>query len=893
MIDISTYRLRIGVFGNGHLCPSALRKFDCRQKQICAFFHPLKFLVVIGLAICCALMDPAVELNPGPGIHPAAPFAYESEFEKKCFNVLRSLNKDYVTIESHKEFLHNCLEKRVIPNGLTTSFPKAASKHDKDIDSIASIIAQHGSFTYMEALAAHYDLVLHQLTDQLRVEKMRLRSICSTQRFTYLSRKLSFFKRELLQQLSKTKAKKLGKLLSKHNTSLSVPPNPWLPDLNLTTVEKGFITAGQEICDRTIDAAMRLIEKSFPHLQFQPTCLGPEHLVYSPKPTIHVHHNGQHHFVTTRSIGNIVKLYDSLNLAPSMSLLQQICSLYSPKLDTFPTVHQSKIFSPQKGTRDCGLYAIAYATELAFGFDPSKYIFEQVRMRDHLLGCFENRKIERFPKIRTLNNTCEYIDVTSALSEFHCWKIPKKTCKPTQQNLQTTGINLRNRFTTLSSDSKNTDQHVSTSEQFDKVPKNNISIQSENKSLYLNLSDRQLSADEISVLELGLSFCPSQKNFNKEQIAADFYRFTRKLRLTEYWHEKHGQNKDHSTQNLPHDTITDQCNLDWPKSNPYWYPEEVRKGRSKGLEEFITTFTSNFKSQTNAAQMHHWNNMSQKQRLALSTLENDPTIVIKPADKGGKLVIMNRTDYDKECLKILTNTDFYEELQLDPNPNYVSKVQAQTKELLQLGYVDKQEARVMTSSSRTPLFYGLPKIHKYFGEFPQLRPICSGYESCTVKISEFIDSFLKPIAQRAPSFIRDTTDFVCKLADPLPEAVNPANLWMVTMDVISLYPNICHEDGISACTDFLQMRHKKTVPTTMLTSLIETVLTSNTMLFDNRLFHQTRGTAMGTPFAVNYANTFMRKFESRLLPSYRHLFETPPLRWYRSIADLFFVCEGG
>ena len=108
------------------------------------------------------------------------------------------------------------------------------------------------------------------------------------------------------------------------------------------------------------------------------------------------------------------------------------------------------------------------------------------------------------------------------------------------------------------------------------------------------------------------------------------------------------------------------------------------------------------------------------------------------------------------------------------------------------------------------------------------------------------------------------------------EAVNPANLWMVTMDVISLYPNICHEDGISACKDFLQMRHEKTVPTTMLTSLIETVLTSNTMLFDNRLFHQTRGTAMCTPFAVNYANTFMRKSESRLLTSYRHLFESHP-----------------
>ena len=33
--------------------------------------------------------------------------------------------------------------------------------------------------------------------------------------------------------------------------------------------------------------------------------------------------------------------------------------------------------------------------------------------------------------------------------------------------------------------------------------------------------------------------------------------------------------------------------------------------------------------------------------------------------KGVKLVIMNRDDYEEECLSQLENTDFYEELQSD------------------------------------------------------------------------------------------------------------------------------------------------------------------------------------------------------------------------------------
>ena len=51
------------------------------------------------------------------------------------------------------------------------------------------------------------------------------------------------------------------------------------------------------------------------------------------------------------------------------------------------------------------------------------------------------------------------------------------------------------------------------------------------KSLISNLSNRSISETEKTVLELGLTFCPSQKNLNKEQLALDFYHFIRQLKL--------------------------------------------------------------------------------------------------------------------------------------------------------------------------------------------------------------------------------------------------------------------------------------------------------------------------------------------------------------------------
>ena len=40
--------------------------------------------------------------------------------------------------------------------------------------------------------------------------------------------------------------------------------------------------------------------------------------------------------------------------------------------------------------------------------------------------------------------------------------------------------------------------------------------------------------------------------------------------------------------------------------------------------------------------------------------------MIKEADKGGALVIMNRLDYEKECLSQLSNKKFFEELPSNP-----------------------------------------------------------------------------------------------------------------------------------------------------------------------------------------------------------------------------------
>ena len=126
------------------------------------------------------------------------------------------------------------------------------------------------------------------------------------------------------------------------------------------------------------------------------------------------------------------------------------------------------------------------------------------------------------------------------------------------------------------------------------------------------------------------------------------------------------------------------------------------------------------------------------------------------------MVIMNSDDYSNACFDTLGDPNFYEELPSDPNPDNRGKIDQKIDELLSSELINEFEASKLKSRSRTPQFYGLPKLHKEYDTFPPIRPICSGFNSCTSKIAQFLDAFLKPLAQSNPSYVKDTSDFVQK-----------------------------------------------------------------------------------------------------------------------------------
>ena len=289
----------------------------------------------------------------------------------------------------------------------------------------------------------------------------------------------------------------------------------------------------------------------------------------------------------------------------------------------------------------------------------------------------------------------------------------------------------------------------------------------------------------------------------------------------------------------------------------------------------------------------NWENMSLSQREALKKLKQDNSIIIKPADKGGAIVILDRADYEKAISGMLQDKNFYKEVKEDLNPKFQEVIQKYISKMKEEGYLNEREAEYLKNEDcQTPRFYGLPKIHKIFDHIPSFRPIVSGCGSCCERISNFVDFFLQPLTHKLDSYVKDTNDFVrkiktvkCKKGDIL-----------VSADVTGLYTVINHEEGVQACKEALDQREeddKIRMPTTHIEKLIQLILKSNCFSFLKKFYHQCTGTAMGTPMAPGYANLFMGKVEREILQEFEQLTGLRPTTWLRFLDDVFFLWPHG
>ena len=281
-----------------------------------------------------------------------------------------------------------------------------------------------------------------------------------------------------------------------------------------------------------------------------------------------------------------------------------------------------------------------------------------------------------------------------------------------------------------------------------------------------------------------------------------------------------------------------------------------------------------------------YSNLTKQERHALYSLRDDTSIIIKEADKGSGIVVWDREDYLAEARTQLKDKDVYQELKgniVGPLEKIIKSVLRKVRDRKDIS--DETLDYFLVNNPKLGRFYLLPKMHKRLYNVPG-RPVISNSGYYTENISAFLEYHLKPISQKVKSYIKDTNDFLRKL-DALPSL--PEDTILCTIDVLGLYPNIPHEDGLVAMRKALDEREDKTVSTDSLIELTECVLKNNIFEHNTSFYKQLRGTTIGTKMAPPYAILFMGDLEEKILKDC----DKKPLIWWRYIDDIFMLWQHG
>jgi hypothetical protein len=226
--------------------------------------------------------------------------------------------------------------------------------------------------------------------------------------------------------------------------------------------------------------------------------------------------------------------------------------------------------------------------------------------------------------------------------------------------------------------------------------------------------------------------------------------------------------------------------------------------------------------------------------------------------------------YHEQGLKLLLNPSYIEEepdheLMMTTLETIVNKAKyfltwQQSKWLL-----DPVENKI----TKVPVLKAMPKIHKTPAS---ARPIVPTFGTLLANASAWVDYRLKPLLSRFPWILKDSKTFCRQILDlKMPSG---KEVWLVTGDVVAMYPNIPIEDGIQQIATMLNvspmyfetLEEAANLPVKSLDELtvllLRLVLQYNYATFAGRTFRQVVGTAMGTATAPTYANLFLAGYEA-------------------------------
>ena len=359
--------------------------------------------------------------------------------------------------------------------------------------------------------------------------------------------------------------------------------------------------------------------------------------------------------------------------------------------------------------------------------------------------------------------------------------------------------------------------------------------------------DYVISMPLLTLLSRPPSFIPAPERCNHRLIFALVLDFVRKLQWATSTITRH-LNK------------TNDCRFGFVRSNR-WPPQGSLSSSIRRLSQKILSASHSLLFSEHRC--YNDSNLSPPELQTLTALRADPTVVVRPADKGGRWVLMDSTQYTLESDRLLSDTAFYREIPSPVSSHMPNTISTILESLCSSRFISKRELRFLSppSSPRIRRFNLLPKIHKQSWPSPNMppgRPVIADISTDSSNVSRLIDFFLFPLVRKSKSFLLDSSHLVAILRSI---ALEPSTLFC-TLDVRSLYTNVPIAEGILRVQRAFSRYPDPKRPDNTILQLLHLCLTHNDFSCNDRLWLQTKGVAMGKAFGGSFACLYLTEWES-------------------------------
>ena len=276
--------------------------------------------------------------------------------------------------------------------------------------------------------------------------------------------------------------------------------------------------------------------------------------------------------------------------------------------------------------------------------------------------------------------------------------------------------------------------------------------------------------------------------------------------------------------------------------------------------------------------------MQREAIAAARSLEANKDIIISRPDKGSGVVLLNKQDYIDKMNVIVDDTTKFQLLgpasNFDRTKNIETNLQSKLRSLKNAKHISaKVYEQVRPVGSQRPRMYGLPKVHKAGNP---LRPIISMTNSPQHRLAKWLVTILKPVYDEYSTYcLPDSFTF----ADEIQQLdINPSKTFLCSFDIRSLFTNVPLDETIDICTNYLYGGKvpRPKLPRIEFVKLMKTATSKVEFSFNNSMYKQTDGVAMGSPLGPILANIFVGYNEKELFDKV-----SKPIMYYRYVDDIF------